>query len=59
MDIKKGLEIFKTHLVDYPNEIPSPEEGFSFNLYNNTRGTNFPVRYGKDARFRFRLNILR
>lgn len=49
----------KPHLVDYPNEIPSPDEGFYFNLYNNTWGTNFPMWYSEDARFRFSMNLAR
>ncbi len=49
----------KPHLVDYPNEIPSPDEGFWFNLYNNTWGTNFPMWYSEDARFRFSIKINR
>ncbi len=47
----------KPHLVDFPDEIPSPEEGFYFNLYNNTWGTNFPMWYAEDARFRFILQL--
>lgn len=47
----------KPHLVDFPDEIPSPDEGFYFNLHNNTWGTNFPMWYSEDARFRFIMNI--
>ncbi len=47
----------KPHLVDFPDEIPSPDEGFYFNLYNNTWGTNFPMWYSEDARFRFSLDL--
>lgn len=49
----------KPHLVDYPDEIPCADEGFFFNLYNNTWGTNFPMWYSEDARFRFIININR
>lgn len=47
----------KPHLVDFPDEIPPAKEGFYFNLYNNTWGTNFPMWYAEDARFRFELRL--
>lgn len=47
----------KPHLVDYPNETPDASEGFYFNLYNNTWGTNFPMWYSEDARFRFTMSV--
>ena len=40
-------------VLDYPNEIPTQEEGVYFGLYNNLWGTNFPMWYEEDARFRF------
>lgn len=36
---------------------PLDEDGVYFNLYNNAWGTNFPMWYDEDARFRFVLNI--
>lgn len=41
------------HLVDFVNKIPEKNEPYYFNLYNNVWGTNFPMWYDFDARFRF------
>lgn len=43
----------KPCVLDYPNTVPTEEEGIYFGLYNNLWGTNFPMWYGEDARFRF------
>lgn len=43
------------HLCDYVNTVPDESEGIYFNLYNNTWGTNFPMWYDEDARFRFEI----
>lgn len=43
------------HLCDYVNTIPDESEGVYFNLYNNTWGTNFPMWYDENARFRFEI----
>lgn len=41
-------------LVSYSNRQPAPSrDGFAFNLFNNTWGTNFPMWYEDNARFRF------
>lgn len=45
----------KPCVLDYPNVIPTEEEGLYFGLYNNLWGTNFPMWYEEDARFRFRI----
>ncbi len=42
-------------LLNFDNEPPPLEQGMHFNLYNNVWGTNFPMWYDTDARFRFRL----
>jgi hypothetical protein len=41
----------------YTNTPPKLEKGFRFCLYNNQWGTNFPMWYGNDARFRFKLDF--
>ena len=45
----------KPCVLDYPNEIPTENEGVYFGLYNNLWGTNFPMWYGENSRFRFNL----
>jgi hypothetical protein len=40
-------------LLNFHNELPALEKGVHFNLYNNVWGTNFPMWYDEDARFRF------
>jgi hypothetical protein len=36
---------------------PDRRRGISVNLHNNVWGTNFPMWYGEDARFRFTLDL--
>lgn len=43
-------------LLNFNNEQPPLDQGMHFNLYNNVWGTNFPMWYEEDARFRFRLS---
>ncbi len=43
----------KPCVLDYPNALPTGDEGIYFGLYNNLWGTNFPMWYEEDARFRF------
>jgi hypothetical protein len=46
----------KPSLLDFHNNQPEPSKyGVHFNLLNNTWGTNFPMWYEDDARFRFRV----
>lgn len=45
----------KPCVLDYPNKIPTENEGVYFGLYNNLWGTNFPMWYGENSRFRFKL----
>lgn len=47
----------KPCVLDYLNEIPTEKDGVYFGLYNNLWGTNFPMWYGEDARFRFKLTL--
>jgi len=44
-------------LLNFNNEPPPLENGMHFNLYNNVWGTNFPMWFGDDARFRFTLRL--
>jgi len=40
-------------LLKFVREHPDLKKGVFFNLYNNIYGTNFPMWYDEDARFRF------
>ena len=40
-------------LLDFTNRRPPMRRGMHVNLYNNVWGTNFPMWYDEDARFRF------
>jgi uncharacterized membrane protein YecN with MAPEG domain len=42
-------------LLQFDNSFVSLETGWQFNLHNNIWGTNFPMWYGDDAKFRFTL----
>lgn len=44
-------------LLGFSRENPHLEQGVWFNLYNNVWGTNFPMWYDQDGRFRFLLNF--
>lgn len=43
-------------LLNFNNKQPPLRKGMYFNLYNNVWGTNFPMWYDEDARFRFVLS---
>ena len=46
------------HLIDFDNQLPELAGGFHFNLHNNAGwDQSAPQWYGKDAAFRFRLNL--
>lgn len=45
-------------LLNFTNIKPLDEDGVYFNLFNNVWGTNFPMWYDEDARFRFVLNFI-
>ena len=47
----------KPCVLDYPNVLPTGDEGIYFGLYNNLWGTNFPMWYEEDARFRFDITL--
>jgi len=44
-------------LLNFTDEQSDLLGGIHFNLYNNVWGTNFPMWYEKDARFRFLLRF--
>src|SRR5579859_780755 len=44
-------------LLNFHNRQPQMQQGIHFNLFNNVWGTNFPMWYEEDARFRFTLRL--
>jgi len=44
-------------LLQFDHSFASLSQGWHFNLHNNIWGTNFPMWYGEDAKFRFRLRL--
>ena len=44
-------------LLEFDRTLPEQSAGAWWNLYNNVWGTNFPMWYGQDARFRFILDF--
>lgn len=44
-------------LLNFHNQLPDMHGGVHVNLYNNIWGTNFPMWFGEDARFRFTLRF--
>lgn len=44
-------------LLKFPGTLPEMDKGIYSNLHNNIWGTNFPMWYEDDARFRFRINF--
>ena len=44
-------------LLDFHDRLPEAGDGVHVNLYNNVWGTNFPMWYEDDARFRFSLRF--
>jgi hypothetical protein len=44
-------------LLNFTNRQPPLQHGMHVNLYNNVWGTNFPMWYDEDARFRFELHF--
>jgi hypothetical protein len=47
----------KPSLLDFHNQLPDMSGGMHFNLYNNIWGTNFPMWFEDDARFRFVISV--
>lgn len=44
-------------LLDFKDTLPDLDKGVFVNLHNNVWGTNFPMWYDEDARFRFLLKL--
>lgn len=44
-------------LLDFHNQLPDMAGGVHFNLYNNAWGTNFPMWFEDDTRFRFTFRL--
>ena len=44
-------------LLNFNNRQPDMKNGMHFNLLNNVWGTNFPMWFDDDARFRFKLTF--
>lgn len=51
------VSVGERSLVKFPDTLPDLSKGIYCNLHNNTWGTNFPMWYKDDARFRFVLHI--
>ncbi|MBE2184746.1 MAG: DUF5054 domain-containing protein [Anaerolineae bacterium] len=51
------IGVGRPRLLDFDNALPDLNDGFHANLYNNVWGTNFPMWFGDDARFRFTLSF--
>jgi hypothetical protein len=47
----------KPSLLDFHNQLPDMTGGMHFNLFNNVWGTNFPMWFEDDARFRFSMTL--
>lgn len=47
----------QSSLLNFHNQVPDLRNGVHVNLYNNVWGTNFPMWFGEDARFRFTLRF--
>jgi hypothetical protein len=46
----------ESSILNFNNEQPDLSKGMAFNLLNNLWGTNFPMWYWDDAKFRFYIN---
>jgi len=44
-------------LLNFNNDLPDLSQGMHFNLHNNLWGTNFPMWFEEDCRFRFILRF--
>ncbi|MGV8026288.1 MAG: DUF5054 domain-containing protein [Anaerolineaceae bacterium] len=66
-DGKDGLEILaldsplvapgQPSLLNFSNDQPNLKDGMHFNLYNNVWGTNFPMWFNENCRFRFTIHF--
>lgn len=48
----------KPSLLDFHNKLPNMKGGLHYNLYNNVWGTNFPMWYGDNMLFRYRIKAI-
>jgi len=48
----------KPRMLHFDNQLPDLTQGIHYNLYNNLWGTNFPMWYGDNTRFRFELDFI-
>ncbi len=51
------VNVGEPHLWNFDDTLPSPNDGVWFCLCNNMWNTNFPLWYGEDAHFRFRVSV--
>ena len=51
------VAIGRPSLLEFSYEPPALDQGISFVLYDNVWGTNFPMWYDEDARFRFHIEL--
>jgi len=51
------VSVGERSLLKFPDSLPDREKGIYCNLHNNIWGTNFPMWYEEDARFRFELRF--
>ncbi|MEI6055293.1 MAG: DUF5054 domain-containing protein [Lentisphaerota bacterium] len=47
----------RPRILEFDTSQPKLNEGFHFNLFNNLWGTNFPMWFEDDAKFRFKLSF--
>lgn len=47
----------RTRLLDFDNELPASDARLYINLYNNIWGTNFPMWFEDDMRWRFQIRL--
>ena len=48
----------KPSLLDFHNKLPNLKGGVHFNLYNNIWGTNFPMWFGDNMLFRYKIKAI-
>jgi hypothetical protein len=51
------ISVGRPRILEAPGDLPDLGEGVAFNLLNNLWGTNFPMWYEDDAKFRFCIEI--
>ncbi len=51
------VNVGQPHLWNFDDTLPGPDDGVWFCLCDNMWNTNFPLWYGEDAHFRFRVSM--